>query len=45
MFPNILRQARILPKIRHSLVSIGALYDGGCTVKFKIKYVTVVYID
>ena len=41
MLPNISRQAHILPNLKHSLVSIGALFDAGCTVTFKIKYVTV----
>ena len=43
MLPNIARQAHISPNIKHSLVSIGSLCDAGCTVTFKIKYVTVVY--
>ena len=43
MLPSISRQARISPKIKHSIVSIGALYDAGFTVTFRLKDVTVVY--
>ena len=39
---NISRQAHIFLNIKYSIVSIGALCDSGYTVKFKIKYVTVV---
>ena len=45
MLPNKSRQAHISPKIKHSIVSIGALCDSGCTVTFKIKYISVVYKD
>ena len=45
MLPNASRQAHILPNMKHSLVSIGALYDTNYTVTFKIKYVTIVYKD
>ena len=43
MLPDIARKAHTFPNIKHSLVSIGASFDAGCTVTFKIKYVTVVY--
>ena len=45
MLPNTSRHAHIFPNIRHSLVSIGALYDAGCTVTFKLKEVNVIYKD
>ena len=43
MLPNTARRAHILPNIKHSLVSIGALCDASYTVTFKIKEVTVIY--
>ena len=43
MIPKTKRQAHIFLSIKHSLVSIGALYDDSCTFTFKIKYVTIVY--
>ena len=43
MLTNIARQAHIFPNIKHSLVYIGALIDAGCIVKFRIKYVTLIY--
>ena len=43
MLQNTAGQAHISPKMKHSLVSIGALHYTSCTVKFKIKDVTVVY--
>ena len=35
MLPNIARQAHILSNIKHSLVSIGALYDAGRKVTLR----------
>ena len=43
MLSNIEKQAHIFPNIKHSLVSIGALYSSSCTLVFNIKEVTVVY--
>ena len=42
MLPSNGRQAHILPNIEHSLVSVGAIFDAGCAVKFRINDVTVV---
>ena len=43
MSPSTERQAHIFPNIKHSLVSIGELYDAGYIVTFRIKDVTVMY--
>ena len=43
MLPITARQSHIIPNINHSLVSIASLCDAGCTVKYRVKYVTVVY--
>ena len=43
MLPSTAIKAHILPNIKHSLVSIRALCDAGCTVTFRIKYDTFVY--
>ena len=45
MLLNIARQAHIFPNMKHSLVSIGELYDAGCTFTFKTKYVDGIYKD
>ena len=43
MLPITERQAHILQNINHSLFSIVSLCDMGCIVKFRIKYITVMY--
>ena len=41
MLPSTARQVHIFLNIKHSLVSIGALFDSECIVVFRIKDVTV----
>ena len=41
MSPGTARHAHILPNIKNSLVSTGALCDARFIVTFRIKYVTV----
>ena len=43
ILPRTAIKAHILPNIKHSLVSIGSLHDAGCTVTFRIEYVTFIY--
>ena len=45
MLPDIARQVPIFPNINNSLLFIGSLFDAGCTVNVKIKYIIVIYKD